>query len=308
MALTEPAAAQNFPSRPIKIVVPFPPGFAFDFLPRTIQARMESELRQPLLIENMPGDLGNIGNAYVAKSEPDGYTLAMTAVNIGVFPHIYANLTYDPLKDFAGIGQIAETPGLCIVNPASRFKTFGDLMTEAREHPGKIKYGSASTGAPSHLIVELIAKVNGVSFTHVPFTHAEYSSAAVVDNSVDFTCNGLVGMLPLVNDRKVRPLAVTSAKRSRVLPDVPTVNEAGFGKIDENSRHIVLAPAKTPKPVVDVLSAALMKTVADPGVQAAFIKRGFDVAAVSGEQVNALIQGQYDIWGPFLQDLKLKKN
>jgi tripartite-type tricarboxylate transporter receptor subunit TctC len=304
--MLELAEAQNFPSRPITVIVPYPEGFALDYLPRAIEGKMERALGQSLIIENKPGELGNIGNSYVAKAAPDGYTLAMTAVNIGVFPYIYSKMAYNPLTDFAGVGQIAETPGVCIVNTASRFQTFGDLMREAKENPRRLKFGSASTGAPSHLIVELIAKLNDVKFTHVPYTHAQYSSAAVLDNSVDFTCNGLVGMLPLIRDGKVRALAVTSARRSRVLPEVPTVNEAGFGDVDENSRHILLAPARTPTPVLDVLSTALTSVLEDPAIQDDFIKHGFDLDRVSPAQVITLIQKQHDLWGPFIKELNLK--
>jgi tripartite-type tricarboxylate transporter receptor subunit TctC len=300
------AASQEFPLHSITVVVPFPPGGGLDFLARTIQPKMEAALGQPLVIENKPGDLGNIGNAYVATAPRDGYTALMTAVNIGVFPHIFSNLPYDPLRAFAPIGEVAQTPGGCIVGPNSRFKDFGDIINEAKAKPASIKFASEGTGSPSHLIVQLIAQLNGVHFTRVPYDFASLSIAAVMDGSVDFSCNGLVGNLPLIREGKVRALAVTSAKRSVALPDVPTVNETGFGYIDENSRYVLVAPAGTPGAVMTRLSASLATVLADQTIQETLISKGFDLASAAPSEVSGLIQRQYEQWGPFIRDAGLK--
>jgi tripartite-type tricarboxylate transporter receptor subunit TctC len=147
VGILQPPAMQEFPSRPITIVVPFPPGATLDFLFQTIGSEMENALGQPIRVENKPGDTGNIGNAYVAKAVPDGYTLLMTAVNIGVFPHIFPKLAYDPINDFVAIGEIAETPGGLVVNATSKFQSLGDLISEARDNPATLTFGSAGSGA-----------------------------------------------------------------------------------------------------------------------------------------------------------------
>jgi tripartite-type tricarboxylate transporter receptor subunit TctC len=306
-AFSQSAMSENFPVRPITVIVPFPPGGGLDFLIRTIQRNLASSLGQPFVIENKPGNLGNIGNAFVAKAHADGYTLLMTAVNIGVFPHMFADLTYDPLTAFAPIGEVAQTPGGCIVGSKSKINSFEELIKEAKANPGRIKFASEGTGAPSHLIVDLIAKLNDVKLTRVPYDFASLSIAAVMDGAVDFSCNGLVGTLPLIREGKVRAIAVTGAKRSVVLPNVPTVKEAGLGDIDENSRYILVAPAMTPKPIMERLSTALASALGDPKVQEIFVKQGFDLASASPAEVSALIQKQYDLWGPFIKNAHSKK-
>lgn len=305
---SQEASRQGFPSRPITIVIPFPPGSALEFLFQTIRGKLQSALGQPVQFENRPGDTGNVGNAFVAKAAPDGHTLLMTAVNIGVFPHIFSDLAYDPINDFVAIGEIAETPGGWVVNASSKIKSLADLMQQAREHPGTVRFGSAGSGAPSHLTVEMVARQNNVSFVHVPYKHAIYSLAAIADGSLDFTCNGLAGTMPSIWQGKVRAIAVIGARRSEQLPDVPTVKEAGFGTVDDSSHYILVAPARTPKPIVAILSTALSGALADPDVQQALIKRGFDLSRSTPADIDAMIREQSDRWGPFISELNLRHN
>lgn len=297
---SQPAAAEDFPSHPVTIVVGFPLGGGLDFLIRTAQPKMEEALGQKLTIENKPGNLGNIANAVVAKSDPDGYTLLMTASNIGVFPFLNPDLAYDPVKAFTAVGEVAEMVNLCVVKPDSKIQSFGDLVKEAKANPGQIKFASEGTGAPSHLIVDLLGKLNDVKLTRVPYDHATLALAAIMDGSVTFSCNGIAGVLAPVKEGKLRPIAITSAHRSVHVPDVPTVKELGFGDVDESVVFMLVAPALTPKPIVDRLSSALKTAVADPSVQAAYIKRGFDLGHIPAADVGLLIQKQHDLWGPFL--------
>jgi tripartite-type tricarboxylate transporter receptor subunit TctC len=306
VATLHPAPAQTFPSRPITVVVPFPPGGGLDFLLRTIQPKWEAALGQPMVIENRPGATGNVGNAYVAKADPDGYTLVITATNIGMFPHVFAHLAYDPLKDFTVIGLVGETPGTCIVNPNSKYQSLGTLISEARANPGKLNFGSTGNGSPSQLQTELIAKLNNVKFTHVPYKGSTPVSTDLLGNFIDFTCIALAGPLPLIQEGKLKAIAVATKKRSVLLPDVPTVKELGFGDIDEGSRYILLAPVMTPKPIVDQLRTTLQNILADPGIQKAFMNGGFEVDATTPDQVSAMMQEQFDLWGPFVNELKLK--
>jgi tripartite-type tricarboxylate transporter receptor subunit TctC len=303
VAIFQSSEIREFPSRAITIIVPFPSGSALDFLFQTIRPKMERALGQPVKLENRPGDTGNVGNAYVAKAAPDGYTLLMTAVNIGVFPHIFSNLPYDPISDFATIGEIAETPGGLVVNAKSKIKSLGDLISEAKSKPATLKFGSAGNGAPSHITVEMIARQNNVEFVHVPYKHAIYSLAAIVEDTLDFTCNGLAGTMPLIRQGKLRAIALVGNNRSTQLPDVPTVKESGFGTVDDSSHYILVAPAQTPKSIIKRLSKALSKALAEFEVQEALIARGFDLSRSTPGEVDAMILDQYVRWGPFIKDL-----
>jgi tripartite-type tricarboxylate transporter receptor subunit TctC len=301
------AAAQDFPTRPVTIVVPFPAGGPIDFLVRSVQQKLEADLGQAIVVESRPGATGNVGNAYVAKAAADGYTLLATATNIGVFPHIFRQLAYDPLHDIIAIGGLAETPNVCVVNSAGKFQSFPTLIAEAKANPGSIKFGSSGLGAPSHLIVELIGRINHVTFTHVPYKGAAPAINDVLGNFISFMCvGGLSGVMSLIADGKLRAVAVTSDKRSPLLPDVPTLAELGLGNINEGLSYILLAPAMTPQPVQQRLSAALAKAVAEPSVKDTFGKLGYVVITKSPAEVNASIQQQYDLWGPVVKDLNLK--
>jgi tripartite-type tricarboxylate transporter receptor subunit TctC len=301
------ALAQDYPTRSITVVLPFPPGGPLDFLLRSIQGRMESALGQPIIIESKPGAAGNVGTAAVAKAEPDGYTLLGLATNFGIAPYVFSHLPFDPVKDFAVVGSLAETPGVCIVNPASKYHSLAELIKDVQANPGKISYGSGGAGTPSHLEAEMIAKVNNLKWTHVPYKGGVPQIADILGNFIDFGCTGLAGWaFPLIQDGKLRPLAVTSAKRSRVLPDVPTVKELGFGDLDDSSRYIILAPAMTPKPIIERLSKTLVDILADPSLRELYLKSGYEVSDTNPEQVAELIKQQAVIWGPMVKELNLK--
>jgi tripartite-type tricarboxylate transporter receptor subunit TctC len=300
------AAAQEYPSRPITIVIAFPAGGPQDSLIRTIQRQIEAALGQPLVIENRPGATGNIGNAYVAKAEPDGYTLLMTSVNMGMFPHVFPHLAYNPIKDFAAIGEVAENPDVCVVNSQSKINSFAELIKEAKATPGKITFGSSGNGSPSHLIVELIAKLNDVKLVHVPYKGPTLSLTDLMGNFITFTCTGLSSELPFIQQNQLRPLAILTEKRSTLLPNVPTMKELGLGDIKETRPFVLVAPARTPQPILDRLSTTLAKIVSEPSVKETFNKMGYETNARNPAEVSALIQEQYNLWGPFVRELKLK--
>jgi tripartite-type tricarboxylate transporter receptor subunit TctC len=304
--LSQSALAQNFPTRPITVVVPFAAGGGMEFLVRSVQSRMEAALGQPIIIENRPGATGNIGNTYVAKAEPDGYTLLLTAINIGMLPHVFPHLSYDPIKSFTPIGALAETPLTCVVNPASRYKTLADLISDARTNPGKVKYATPGPGSPSHLVVELLSKLNNVQMTQVPYKGSNPALTDIMGGFVDVFCLGVSNVFAQIKENKLRALAVTTASRSVQLPEVPTVKELGLGDMDEGARYIVLAPSATPKPIVDHLTTILGKAVADKAVQEIFLKSGYELTHATPADVTAMLQQQYDLWGPFVKELNLK--
>jgi tripartite-type tricarboxylate transporter receptor subunit TctC len=304
MGLSPAMSAENFPSRPITIINPFPPGGPLDFILRTIQTKMEADLGQSIIIENRPGATGNVGNAYVAKGPADGYVLLAQATNVGMFPHVFPNLPYDPIKDLAVVGALAETPGVCIVSPSAKYQSLADIIKEAKANPGKLNYGSTGNGSPSQIESELLAKANGVKFTHVPYKGASLVFTDLMGKFIDFSCIAVAGPLPLIRDGKLKALAMMTDKRSELLPDVPTVKELGLGDINESSRYILMAPAATPKPVLDRLSSVLAKALADPAVQDTYIKGGFIASRSTPDDVRKQIQEQYAM-GSFVKDLNL---
>jgi tripartite-type tricarboxylate transporter receptor subunit TctC len=284
------AEVDSYPSRPITIVNAFPAGGPLDVIIRTIQGKMESELGQPIVIETRPGATGNIGGAYVAKAAPDGYTLLTQATNIGLFPHVFPNLPYDPINDLTVVGALAETPGVCFVSPTAKYQSLAEIIREARTNPGKIIYGSTGNGSPSQIEVELISKANNVKFTHVPYKGSMPAITDVMGNFVDFACVSLAAPLALIRDGKLKAIVVTTDKRSTLLPEIPTIKELGFGDINESSRYILLAPAMTPKPILDRLSTVLANALADPKVQEIYVNAGFEVSHSTPDDVRAQIQ------------------
>ncbi|MES1155401.1 MAG: tripartite tricarboxylate transporter substrate binding protein, partial [Pseudorhodoplanes sp.] len=235
-----PTAAQEYPSRSITVVIPFPAGGTLDTILRTVQPKMEAALGQSIVVENKPGATGNIGNAYVAKSEPDGCTLLETATNIGVFPHIFPKLNYDPLKDLVIIGGVAETPRVCVVNAEGNIKTFAELLQTAQANPGSVSFGSAGAGASSHLVVELIAQLNHVTFTHVPYKGTAPMNNDLLGGFITFICTAVAGSTSLIQEGRFRPIAMATTGRWPMLPDVPTLKELGFGDINDWTSYVLL--------------------------------------------------------------------
>jgi tripartite-type tricarboxylate transporter receptor subunit TctC len=266
---------------------------------------MEASLKQSIVIESKPGATGNLGSAYVSKAAPDGYTLLTQATIIGAYPHIFRHLQYDPLKDLAVIGGMGESANAFVVNADSKIKSLADLIQKAKNNPGAVHYGSSGVGAPSHVVVELVGKINGVKFAHVPYKGAAPAMNDLLGGFVDFTCITVSPALSLIREGKLRALAVTTDKRSPALPDVPTVKELGFGNIDEALRYIVLAPASTPGPIVDRLSTTLRTALAEPEVHEAYSKAGYEVMTNTPAEISAQIKAQYDGWGPIIRDLNL---
>lgn len=300
------APAQDFPVRPVTVVVPFPAGGGTDILVRLIQDKMSKELGQQLVLDNKPGATGNVGGGVVANATPDGYTLLVQATIIGMFPHIFPNISYDPIRDFAAIGGIAETATVLTVNADSNIKTLADLIDAARARPGALNYGTAGVGSPSHLAAEMMGKLNNVKFTHVPYKGTAPAVQDVLGQFTQFGAFTLSSVLPLIQDGKFRALAIAGEKRSVLLPDVPTVKELGFGDVYSGTRFVLLTPAKTPANVIARLSEALSKVVADPAIQDGFLKRGYEVVPATPDQVHAMLVKQYETWGPLVKELKLQ--
>ncbi len=290
------AQADAWPSRPIKLVVPFPPGGGTDVLARMIAERLRPMLGQAVVIENRPGATGNIGNDVVAKSPPDGHTVLIQGTIIGMFPHIFSKLSYDPLKDLLAVGTIAESANVIVVSPSSPFNTLQDLLKAAKADPSKqLNYGTAGVGSPQHLATEQLARIAGVRLQHVTYRGTAPAVTDLLSNQTDFGAYSLSSMLSLIQGKKLRVLAVMTEKRSGLLPDVPTVAELGFPGVDSSIRFGLFVPAGTPADVVAKLAAANSRAIADPTLKENFVKAGYEVvdqhAGADGRDGQARIHG-----------------
>jgi tripartite-type tricarboxylate transporter receptor subunit TctC len=258
------AAAQSWPSRPVTIVVPFPPGGTTDVLARAIGQELAKSLGQPVIVDNKPGAGATLGAAQVAKAKPDGYTLLMGAVHHTIATSVYKKLPYDFAQDFAPITTVALVPNVLVVNPNVPAKDVRELIAHAKSNPGKLAYGSNGQGTLQHLIGAQFERAAGVQLLHVPYKGSGPLVNDLLGGQVAMSFDTITPVLGQIQAGKLRPLAVTTAKRSSALPGVPTMEEAGVKGIDMGTWFGLLAPAATPKEIVDRVHAEVVKIINAP--------------------------------------------
>lgn len=268
LALAAPVHAQGqFPDRPIKLIVPFAPGGVTDTSARVVAEKLGQLLGQQVVVDNKPGASGNIGTQMVAKAEPDGYTLLMGFDGTLVInPHL-SKAPFDPVKDFAPIGKIGDAALVIVVHPKVAARNFAELSDVAKSSPGGLSYGSAGNGSTPHLAGEMLKQRTGIALTHIPYKGGGQAMGDVVGGTLPMLYTAVAGAMPFIKTQQVRPIAVSSATRVSSLPDVPTLIEAGIPEFEFNSWVGLLAPARTPRPVVDKLSAALATVVQEPAMR-----------------------------------------
>ncbi len=276
--LAKAQSAANYPERPIKIVVPFPPGGGADFLARLLAQKMSETLRQPIIIDNRPGAGTTIGTDVVAKAQPDGYTILQILRDMPLNPSIYATLPFDTAKDFAWIGMAGAGPFVLVANPAVPVKSLSDLAALSKTQPGKISYGSLGTGGIAHICMETLKQHLGIDLLHVPYKGAGPALNAAVSGEVSMTIAALTGAIPFIRGRQLRPLAVGADKRAIQLPDVPTIAEAGGADTILPQYYGFVAPAGTPASIIETLNAALKRALELPDVAEKLIQNGIDPA------------------------------
>ena len=259
-------AQDDFPDHPIRFIVPFTAGSATDVVARVVGEHMSKTLGQTIVIENRPGAGGTVGANVVAKSTPDGYTLLVPSAGHVANPAIYKSLPYDTLKDFAGVTSLASLPNVLVVSPAKGYKTVKDLVANAQAHPGQLNYASAGKGSATHMNAEIFRQAAKFDAVHIPYKGTPEAMTEVISQRVDFFFAPLASSLPQIKDGRLQALAVGTAKRSPLLSDVPTTIEAGYPKSDYIFWVALLAPAATPKPVIDKLNSAALKALADPAI------------------------------------------
>jgi tripartite-type tricarboxylate transporter receptor subunit TctC len=291
----QPAFAQSYPSKPVRVIVSFTAGSATDIVGRVVGAKVSEYWGQPVIVENRSGAGGSIGSNAVAKAEPDGYTLLINSSAHTVNPAIFANLPYDTVKDFTDIAPLAVQPNVLVVAGGSPYKSLGDLIGFAKANPGKLNFGHAGVGSGTHLNTEKLLSQSGASATVVPFKGTPEVVQAIFSGSVDCYWVPISAGLSNIRAGKLRPLAVSTAKRNPQLPDVPTTAEAGVKGAETALWFGVWGPAGMPRDRVVKINADVRKALADPGVREKLINLGNDPLDMSPQGFTAFIREEIDV-------------
>jgi len=303
LALNGAAAAQDYPSRPITLVVPYAAGGGNDVMARIVAEKMSKSLGQQIVIENKGGAGGSIATRQVAKAAPDGYTLGLGGTGtLAINPTLYPNVGYDPRKDFAPVGLIATSALVVLVNTNVPAKSIPELIALAKKDPGKLTYASAGVGSGIHLGAELFATMADIKLTHVPYKGSSPALTDLIGGHVAIYFSSLPPAIALIKEGKVRALAVTGPKRSPLLPDLPTVAEAGPLPGYEAVLHYgIVAPAGTPQPVVDKLASAMKAAMAEPDVRERIAADGAEVMAMTPAEYAADIDAEETKWSAIVK-------
>ncbi|GAA4323584.1 tripartite tricarboxylate transporter substrate binding protein [Pigmentiphaga soli] len=299
--------ADNYPSKPVKIVVGFTAGGPTDIVARVVAERLGQRLGQPFVVEVRAGAGGTIGGAYVAKSAPDGYTLYVAVQTThAVSPYLYPNVGYDPVNDFVDIIRLVHTPLLMTVNPSTPFKTVADVVNYARANPGKLNFATGGAGSSPHMSMELLKREAKIDMTPVHYKGDAAAFNDLIGGQVAMMTSNIVGPLPYVQGGKLRPIAVTSLKRSPLLPDVPTIAESGYPGFEVITWFGLVAPAKTPMSIVNKLNKETEAVLAEADVRQKFSKMGFEVVPNTPEEFSKFLREENVKWGGLVKQLGLK--
>ncbi len=302
------AGAQAFPTKPMKIIVPFPPGAATDTLARTVAQKMQEAFGQPVIVENKAGATGTIGSSMVAASPADGYTLLMATTSThGIAPNLYKKPPYDPVKDFEPVSLVGWAPNVLAANPALPANNVKELIALAKAQPGKLTFASSGSGSSIHLAGELFKSMAGVDMLHVPYKGAAPALADLIGGQVDIMFDTVAQSLPQIKAGRLKALAVTTAKRSTALPDVPTVSEAGLAGYEMAAWIGLLAPAGTPKDIVDKLYREVVKITRAPEVQARMTAAGVELVATTPAEFLNILATEQAKYAKVMKDAGMKQ-
>lgn len=301
------AGAQAYPDKSIRFVVPVPAGGGPDVLARLVSPAMAKLLGQQIVIDNRGGAAGLIGVEMVAKSAPDGYTLLFSSSGPStILPHLHKDLTFDAISDFAAVGQVAISPQILVAHPSLPVKNLKELIALARKQPGKLTYASAGPGSANHLTTEMFKSMAGINILHVPYKGQPQALTDVLGGFVDMTFNAIPQVLPHVKTGRLRLLGISSAKRSALLPDLPTIAEGGVPDFEAGNWYGLLAPAKTPRAVIARLNETMVKVVHDPELVRQFATQGADPVGSSPDEFSAFVRREYEKFGKVVKVAGLK--
>ena len=296
------AQATNYPTKPVTIVVPFSPGGATDIMTRLLAERLNKRLGQPVVVENKPGAGTMIASDYVAKAPADGYTLLVAASSLGIAPSLYKKVNYDPIKDFAPVSLVASVVHVLVVHPSIPAKNVGELVTWLKANPTKANYGSVGAGTSTHLESELFNSVAGVKMAHIPYKGSAPALTDLVGGQLQVMFDAYASSGPFIKDGRVRLLAVTTAQRSKSLPDTPTVSESGLPGYEAMPWLGLVAPAGTPAPVVNRLYTELNDILKEPEVQERFRSLGLDIIGSKPEDFSAFLKKDIVKWAQVIKE------
>jgi tripartite-type tricarboxylate transporter receptor subunit TctC len=289
--------AAGYPARPVRLIVPFPPGGGNDIVARLVATRLGEALGQPLVVDNRGGAGGTIGTDLAAKAPPDGYTLLVNNISLAVNQTLVPKLPYDTLRDLAPVSLIGRQPNLLVVSSAVSAKSVRELLDLARAKPGEVTYGSGGVGTASHLATEMLKLMTKTEMVHVPYKGLGPALTDLVGGRLHLIVSTMASALPHVKSGKLRPLAVTTAQRTRFFPDIPTMSEAGVKGYEFSTWYALLVPARTPKAIVDRLNAESRKVLATPAVQEQFAAQGLEAAASTPQELGAYLRSEVEKWG-----------
>jgi tripartite-type tricarboxylate transporter receptor subunit TctC len=302
-----PACAQDYPARPVTLVVPVPPGGAADFIGRTIGAKLADALGQPVVIANRGGAGGTIATAGVAKAEPDGYTLLLASITThGIGPHLYANLPYNSAKDFAPVIFLANFPLIMTVNADLPARSVAAVVALAKSRPGGLAFASSGNGGAPHLAGELLKSLTGADLLHVPYRGSGPAVIDVVAGRVAIMFDGVPSLLPFILAGKLRPLAAASLMRNPVLPELPTFAELGYRGMDISLWFGMVVPAATPQPIVRRLNAELDKILAMPDIRKSFMDQGAELGGGTAERFGEFMRAESARWRAVVKQAGIK--
>ncbi|HQN14512.1 MAG TPA: tripartite tricarboxylate transporter substrate binding protein [Quisquiliibacterium sp.] len=299
------ALAQTFPSRPLRFIMPYPPGGSSEILARPIAQEMTKFFGQPVIVDFKPGAGSTIGADTVAKSPPDGHTVVMMLSAHAINATLMPKLPYDTVKDFAPVTLVATLPLVVVVPAASPIRSIADLVAAARAQPGKLNFASAGNGNTSHLSVEYFKSMLGLNMTHVPYKGSGPAIIGLLGSEVDFMFDSLSSSLTQIKAGKFRAIAVTTAKRSRILPDVPTIAESGvpgLAGFDVSVWYAVLAAAGTPAPIIQKLNGDFIRALRAPEAKEKIEAAGYDIVGSTPEHLDAFIRSEIVRWGKVVKD------
>ena len=296
------AHAQTYPSKQVRFVVGYPAGGATDVVARAISQNLSEALGQPVVVDNRAGAASNIAAELVATSPKDGHTIFLGTVSLAINPSLYKKLPYNALKDFTAVSQVTDTPFMFVTHPSLPVRNVKEFVALARARPGQLNYGSAGNGSGGHLFTAMFGSMAGVNLAHVPYRGASYATTSVLSGETIFMFDNIVTTLPLAKAGKLRALAVTTAKRSRVAEDIPTLAQAGVPGYDANAWFGVFAPAGTPDAVIARLQSEISKIVKIPEIRDRFLALGAEPVGSTPEQFAAFYRAEVLKWAKVVKD------
>jgi tripartite-type tricarboxylate transporter receptor subunit TctC len=308
VAAASPASAQTYPDRPIRLIIPYTPGGALDYVGRQLAQYLGESIGQPVVAENRAGAGGMVGTEVVARGAPDGYALVIMDPAIVINPTLQPHVPYDLFKQLQTVSIVVSSPEVLVVTPGLPVKTFGEFVTYAKANPGKLNFASAGVGTTPHLAAEMFKQRTGIEATHVPYKGIGASYTDMMDGKVQFAFSSIAGALPFTQDDRVRPLATTGLKRSPIYPDLPTVDEAGLKGYEVDLWLGIFTTAGVPAPVLTRINQEIGKVLHNPGLIAALAKFGIEPRGTTPEEGTAFVHAEFERWKQVITEANIKLN